>query len=322
VTTPEIVAEHVASGEVVCWFNGRSEWGPRALGNRSIVADPRQEGIKARLNCTVKYREPFRPFGLSGTASGLSSTVDMHDLPAALSPYMLTVAPVIRDDLPEVTHHDGSVRFQVVDRKLQPEWHRLIEAFGERTGLYAVLNTSFNTLGEPLVETPEDAVRQFLLTGADGLYLDGRFLSVTDVPAEALAAARRLARERTPIDVLAAALSIEAAGYPVPAGELLDEWQFTADEAVAGGIGALRRYQAFMARIAAAEGRHDDARTHARAVLTTATFDRDAGEAASAIAESDGDDLLAELVQIISYGRGADFWRHLLGEATLTGGGS
>lgn len=171
------VVEALMAGKVVGWYQGRFEWGPRALGNRSILADPRQERMKDVVNIKIKFREPFRPFAPSVL---VEKTEDFFDIPQAARHYparfMLYVVPVKRGDLiPAVTHVDGSGRLQTVHRELSPRYYRLIEKFGEATGVPAVLNTSFNLKGEPIVGSPQDALNTFYKSGMDLLVL-GNFL--------------------------------------------------------------------------------------------------------------------------------------------------
>ena len=173
------VAGMLAEGSVVGWHQGRSEWGPRALGQRSILADPRPAQMKRTLNEKIKFRELFRPFAPSAAAE---SAGDWFDLGAGrgLDPYrfMLATAPVRperREKLGAVTHVDGSARVQTADATENPLYHRLITSFGAATGVPVVLNTSFNLKGEPIVETPDDAIATFLASGMDALVL-GRFL--------------------------------------------------------------------------------------------------------------------------------------------------
>ncbi|MFE7114115.1 carbamoyltransferase C-terminal domain-containing protein [Streptomyces sp. NPDC057654] len=218
---PQQVAERIADGALVCWFTGRSEWGPRALGARSILADPTAPGVVARLNAEVKYREPFRPFGLSIAAGAQQNLLETAAVPASLERYMLAVARVRDPRLAPVQHTDGTIRYQVVHPD-QEAYHQLLLALGERTGLRAVLNTSFNTYGEPLVETPDDAIRQFLLCGADALYLDGTLIELAALPAEVRRAACRDAHGATAFDPLRLALQQEAAGFPAAARTTLD----------------------------------------------------------------------------------------------------
>lgn len=166
----QIMADELEQGGVVAWFQGRSEIGPRALGHRSILADPRKKGLVRFINEIVKKRESFRPFAPSCLAEEASkwfhlagdNTVETSNV----SPYMSITATVKEDKrelIPAVTHVDGSSRLQTVTKEDEPMYHSFISAFYERTGIPMVLNTSFNTLpGEPIVETPRDAIRSFL----------------------------------------------------------------------------------------------------------------------------------------------------------------
>ena len=167
---PEEVAEDIAAGRIVAVFRGGCEFGPRALGHRSILCDPRQPGMKDHLNKRVKHRESFRPFAPMVLEE---RAVEYFDLPIA-SPYMLLAAAVRQPDvIPAVTHVDGSARVQTVSRDGEPFLHAVISSFMARTRVPVLLNTSFNDQ-EPIVETPADALRCFLRTGIDVLYLAGR----------------------------------------------------------------------------------------------------------------------------------------------------
>ena len=159
----------VAKGEVVGWFQGRMEWGPRALGNRSIVCDPRRTNMKAILNAKIKRRESFRPFAPSVLDSAVGDWFEEDDA----VPFMMQVFEVReekRAQVPAVTHVDGSGRLQTVYRHTNPRFYRLIEAFRELTGVPMVLNTSFNE-NEPVVCTPQQALDCFLRTNMDSLCL-------------------------------------------------------------------------------------------------------------------------------------------------------
>jgi carbamoyltransferase len=151
------VAEALAGGALVGWFQGRSELGPRALGNRSILADPRDPLVKERLNLRVKGREAFRPFAPAVLETRAGEFFEL-DGP---SPVMLRVVRVRDQSLPAITHVDGTARVQTVNRRQNALFHDLIAAFGAVTGVPVLLNTSFNRAGEPIVETPADAVRTF-----------------------------------------------------------------------------------------------------------------------------------------------------------------
>jgi carbamoyltransferase len=169
----EETARYIAEGKVVGWYQGRTEWGPRALGNRSIVVDPRRPEMKDILNKRVKHREPFRPFAPSILEEKTGEWFE-KDYP---SPFMLMAYPVRpekRDKIPAPTHVDGTGRLQTVSRRTNPLYWELIRAFEEETGVPVVLNTSFNE-NEPIVNTPEEALECFLRTHMDVLVL-GPFL--------------------------------------------------------------------------------------------------------------------------------------------------
>lgn len=177
----EKVAGEIAVGRLVCWFQGRMEWGPRALGNRSLLADPRREDMRALINAKVKLREPFRPFAPSVLEE---RAVEFFDL-AAPSPFMLFTFPVrvsAKGIIPAVVHVDGTARVQTVDSRSNPQYRRLIEAFARLTGIPVLLNTSFN-VHEPIVCTPQEAVDCFLRTKVDWLVM-GNYLASrsTDTP--------------------------------------------------------------------------------------------------------------------------------------------
>ncbi|MDO8675132.1 MAG: carbamoyltransferase C-terminal domain-containing protein [Candidatus Omnitrophota bacterium] len=163
-------AEMLAEGKIIGWFQGRSEFGPRALGNRSILADPRSIKMKDEINARIKFREEFRPFAPAVLEERASEVFEM-DQP---SPYMtvtFTVRPHWVEKLQAVTHVDKTARVQTVSKETNPLFHGLIAAFGRLTGVPVVLNTSFNARGEPIVETPLDALATFSSVGMDALFL-------------------------------------------------------------------------------------------------------------------------------------------------------
>jgi carbamoyltransferase len=166
--SPSAVAKAVADGQVVALFRGGSEIGPRALGHRSILADPRLASMRDHLNARVKHREYFRPFAAMVAADESYRYFDL----GAPSPYMLLAARVITDQLPAVTHVDQSSRIQTVEPRQEPFLGEVLRAFSSFTGVPVVLNTSFNDNGEPLVESPADALRCFLRTEIDVLFLE------------------------------------------------------------------------------------------------------------------------------------------------------
>jgi carbamoyltransferase len=169
----ETVAAALAEGKVVGWFRGRMEFGPRALGNRSILADPRTEEMRDVVNQRVKHREEFRPFAPAAIAERAKDYFDMHGV--GRSNFMEFVVPATalgREHAQAVVHFDGSARIQTVERDSNPSFWKVIDAFGRRTGVPIVLNTSFNVRGEPIVCSPQDAIRCFLSTDIDLLALE------------------------------------------------------------------------------------------------------------------------------------------------------
>ena len=171
-------ARLLAEGKIIGWFQGRSEWGPRALGNRSILADPRSVEAKDVLNLKIKYRETFRPFAPSVLAERAEEFFELQNawrqLPAR---FMLVTAPVrppARARIPAVTHVDGSARVHVVRRQENLIYYELLERFDALSGVPVLLNTSLNLKGEPIVNTPQEALSLFFRSGLDALFL-GRF---------------------------------------------------------------------------------------------------------------------------------------------------
>jgi carbamoyltransferase len=197
----EKLAELLDDGKVIGWFQGRMEFGPRALGGRSIIGDPRSSQMQSVMNLKIKYRESFRPFAPSVRAEKVADWFE-QDSP---SPYMLMVAPiqhdkrlelnehdqslfgidklnVARSQLPAVTHVDYSARIQTVHEDTNPRYYRLLEAFENRTDCPVLINTSFNVRGEPIVCTPEDAYRCFMRTEMDYLVIENYLLSKPKQP--------------------------------------------------------------------------------------------------------------------------------------------
>lgn len=173
-------ARDIADGLIIGWFEGGSEFGPRALGHRSILCDPRKSAMRDRLNADVKFREPFRPYAASVLAERVHEYFDM----AGEDPFMLIVAPVRpehRDSMGGVCHVDGTCRIQTVGVDHQGLFRTLIECFMNLTGLPLVLNTSFNIRGEPIVESPSDAMECFLASNIDVLYVEGRRITKASV---------------------------------------------------------------------------------------------------------------------------------------------
>jgi carbamoyltransferase len=201
---PELLprlADILAQENVVGWFQGKMEFGPRALGGRSIIGDPRSPKMQSVMNLKIKYRESFRPFAPAVLSERVSEIFDINHA----SPYMLLVAPVRkelrkpmtaeqeklfgierlnipRSNIPAVTHVDYSARIQTVHKETNPRFHQLLKLFDERTGCPVLVNTSFNVRGEPIVGSPEDAYRCFMRTEMDYLVLENLLLSKTDQP--------------------------------------------------------------------------------------------------------------------------------------------
>lgn len=174
----------LAEGKIVGWFEGAMEFGPRSLGARSILADPRDPAIRDRVNEKVKRRESFRPFAPVVISE---KAAEWFDLKGQESPFMLFAVPVLerrRAQIPAVTHMDGSARVQTLARESHPLFHDLLESFGERTGCPVLLNTSFNVRGEPIVCTPQDAFRCFMRSGLDALVMGSFVLLKEKMPAD------------------------------------------------------------------------------------------------------------------------------------------
>lgn len=166
---------------VIGWFQGRMEFGPRALGNRSIIADARNKENWQKVNLKIKFRESFRPFAPTVLEEDVSQYFDLN----RESPYMLLVADVLpekREEIPAVTHVDGSARIQTINRDQNPKYYDLIKAFKDRTGCSVIINTSFNVRGEPIVESPKDALNCFLNTHMDYLVMGNILLKKEEMP--------------------------------------------------------------------------------------------------------------------------------------------
>jgi carbamoyltransferase len=219
-------AQWLAAGKVVGWFQGRMEFGPRALGNRSILGDARAPVMQAKMNVKIKFRESFRPFA---PAILLERMPDWFDWAQGReSPYMLLVAAVrserrlplaagsaetmwhdpdlrkrvniVRSTVPAITHVDYSARLQTVDRVRNPRFHGLLSAFERLTGCPLLVNTSFNIRGEPIVCTPQDAYRCFMATDLDVLVMEDCVVHKEDVRSKIKAADVEIFREHYPLD--------------------------------------------------------------------------------------------------------------------------
>jgi carbamoyltransferase len=176
-------AELIAGGSVLAWYRGQMEFGPRALGNRSILADPGHPEMRDRINAMVKKREAFRPFAPSVSLEEVDRWFDVA--PGTELPYMITIVDVReqwRASLPAITHVNGSARVQTVSAQDNPAYHYLLQEVGKKTGRQMVLNTSFNVKGQPIVNTPTEAIETFLGTGIDCLFLENHLVTSVKRP--------------------------------------------------------------------------------------------------------------------------------------------
>ena len=177
-------AQLIAEGRVIAWYRGRMEFGPRALGHRSILADPGRPEMRDRINAMVKMREAFRPFAPAVTREQVHRWFEVP--PGTELPYMITTVDVreeFRAHLPAVTHVNGSARVQTVSPQDNGDFHALLKAVGETTGREMVLNTSFNVKGQPIVNTPREAIETFLGTGIEYLFLENSMIGRRVTPA-------------------------------------------------------------------------------------------------------------------------------------------
>ncbi len=195
------IANLLDEGKIIGWFNGRMEFGPRALGARSIIGDPRKKDMQSKMNLKIKFRESFRPFAPSILEEDVFNQFELEEK----SPYMLLVAPVkkeickklnkkdqklkglkkldvVRSIIPAVTHVNYSARVQTVSKKTNPRYYKLIESFKRKTGCPSIINTSFNVRGEPIVRNPQDAYRCFMRTNIDILVLENQILYKSEQP--------------------------------------------------------------------------------------------------------------------------------------------
>lgn len=172
----DFLAQEIMNGKVIGFYHGRAEWGPRALGSRSIMADPRREEMKEVVNTKIKFREPYRPFAPVVLAEKAKDYFELGNLNhEQLTNFMLGVFPVKKEKrkvVPAITHVDGSGRLQIISQKQNPRYYNIVKKFGQKTGVYVLMNTSFNLKGEPIVNTPENAFNTFSKSGLDILALE------------------------------------------------------------------------------------------------------------------------------------------------------
>jgi len=168
----KVCAELLSAGLIVGWFQGGMEYGPRALGNRSILADPRDKGMKEKINHAIKFREPYRPFAPMCIDDKKEEYFDAR----SDSPFMtftVNVKKSKRNIIPSVVHEDGTARLQTVNKKENPLLYELLIEFEKISGVPILINTSFNVAGEPIVCTPSDAIRTFFTSGLHALLIHG-----------------------------------------------------------------------------------------------------------------------------------------------------
>jgi carbamoyltransferase len=178
-----VTAQRLAAGEVVAWAQGRLEFGPRALGNRSILGDPRDAKMRDHINELIKQREEFRPFAPAVLSESASEYFEIAEGKERYYPHMLFVAQTraeYRDQLGAVTHVDGSARLQTVDKKENPRFWALLKQFEELTGLPVLLNTSFNLKGQPIVKDPAVALETFVVSNLDALVIGDYLVTQRD----------------------------------------------------------------------------------------------------------------------------------------------
>jgi carbamoyltransferase len=169
-------ADELAEGGVLAWFEGGFEWGPRSLGHRSILADPRRVAMRDTVNAKIKFREQFRPFAPAVLEDQADDWFILHPAERTAARFMMTAAPVreeVRDRIPATTHVDGTARVQLVFAESTPVFHALLTAFAEKTGVPVLLNTSLNLKGEPIAGSPVDALATLMRCGLDALYIEG-----------------------------------------------------------------------------------------------------------------------------------------------------
>lgn len=181
----QFLADKIRDGKVIGFFHGRAEWGPRALGSRSILADPRREKMKEVVNTKIKFREPYRPFAPVVLAEKAADYFEVLGLDHKyLTNFMLAVFPVkkqMRKIVPAITHVDGSARPQIITEEQNARYYNIVKAFGRKTGVYVLMNTSFNLKGEPIVNTPENAFNTFKASGLDYLALERYVVDKNDI---------------------------------------------------------------------------------------------------------------------------------------------
>ena len=177
------MAKALAEKKVIAWFEGKFEWGPRALGHRSILADPRRASMKDIVNSKIKFREPYRPFAPAVVEEKAKTFFEIDDPKSGPARFMIIVIPTKKGKggvIPAVSHL-GTSRIQTVDAKNHPRYYQLIKEFGRLTGVPVIMNTSFNLRGEPIVNTPQNALSTFMSSGLDILVMENLVIKKEDL---------------------------------------------------------------------------------------------------------------------------------------------
>ena len=240
--TIEVVADRLCEGQVGGWFQGRSELGPRALGHRSILADPRRPELKKRLNREIKQREAFRPLAPSVLAEHVYEWFDIDDVNCH-SPFMLRTIPFragLAAQVPAVSHVDNTARIQTVCKADEPNFYDLIRRFYERTNVPMLLNTSLNGSGQPIVETPRDALWTMLELGLDFMVVEGALVEPAPTFMSILDLVPVIAAQRYSVDVsLDGGMTLDDAGSSVLRFQAMTPWGVRRREVVGSSLAVL-----------------------------------------------------------------------------------
>ena len=308
-------SEYLSSNKIICWFQGASEWGPRALGNRSIIANPLMKDVKNIINSRIKFRESFRPFGISGTKQGLNSLINNRNVAESLKPFMLAVGEYQDHRLKEIKHIDNSIRFQEINPSLQPLYHDLVENFGNNTGVYAIVNTSFNVIGEPLVESPDDAIRQFLISGADVLIIGNYLLDSNEIPKEIYEEKSKVAFNESCTDKLKFLLSLDYLGYYDKLDKFMSYDNFNQKEYLSQGPQTFRLFNELMLKNSIRKGNFYDSEKYAENILNWSSYSKESKTAVDYYLHyKDGldRDIAYSISQILNQGSASRFFHKLL----------
>ncbi|WP_158219526.1 carbamoyltransferase C-terminal domain-containing protein [Synechococcus sp. BO 8801] len=217
----EYVGSRLCTGDVIGWFEGGSEWGPRALGARSIFANPLIDGVRDDLNWRVKHREPYRPYGVLGFLKDLKDYIDVSSCPKSLLPYMLSVGYAKDDRLSKIAHVDGSIRLQSVEKHSMRGISQLLAALSKLDLPAILINTSYNFFGEPIVETPCDAIRLFIVSKLDALVINDSYIEKRNIDPQLFDRISTVAWRRSPKDPRIVALNLAETGRTEAALDIL-----------------------------------------------------------------------------------------------------